>query len=91
MTPEQKEYYEARTEAIRKGKETDEVKEFEKSIKLKKSKGEQLTPEEVDYYNTFMWRTGEALKQPKKDKFGYSIGQKIKGYRYIGDNKWKEQ
>ena len=70
---------------------TDEVKEFEKSLKLKVTRGEQLTPEEVDYYNKFLWETGEQLKAPKIDKFGYYVGQPLRGYKYIGNNKWEEQ
>ena len=71
-------------------KETPESKQFEESIRVKLSKGENLTPEQVNYYNKFMWRTGQEMKVPKKDKFGYTVGQEYKGYKYIGNNQWQK-
>jgi len=62
---------------------------FEENIKVKLSQGENLTPEEINYYNKFMWRSGQEMKAPKKDKFGYTMGQSYKGYKYIGNNQWQ--
>jgi hypothetical protein len=71
--------------------EQTESKQFEESIKLKLSQGENLNPDEVNYYNKFMWRTGNEMKMPKKDKFGYMMRQEYKGYKYIGNNQWQKQ
>jgi hypothetical protein len=77
-------------------KEKSESKQFEEDIKIKLSQGESLIPEEINYYNKFMWRTGEEMKMSKKEKTKYGefyIGQIIdspKGKaKYQGNNVWK--
>ena len=75
------------------GKEQPISKQTEEDIKIKIMHGIPLTPEETDYYNKFIWKTGNALKMPKKEKtkFGeFYIGQEYKGYKYIGNNQWQK-
>lgn len=79
---------------IKSEKTTEESKQFEEDIKIKLSQGENLNPEEVNYYNKFMWRTGQEMKMPKKERTKYGefyIGQEYKGYKYIGNNQWQKQ
>ena len=88
-TPEEKTRYE---EFKTMGRiDVTQSKQTEEDIRTKIAQGETLTPEEVNYYNKFMWRTGNEMKPPKKDKFGYYTGQKMKGHIYIGNNQWQAE
>lgn len=89
LTPEEKPLWERMNKAN--PVDTTQSKQTEEGIRTKIAQGEILAPEEVNYYNKFMWRTGNEMKPPKKDKFGYYVGQKMKGHNYIGNNQWQAE